>query len=260
VAEAHARHESQGQSVAITVNTAETARAVNREIQWQDHRRTGVGIDLHDDTTAYVGDRIATRRNDPTLRTDTGERVRNRQTWTVTATAPDGTITAQQDQRGTVLLPAEYVAEHVELGWAVTGYGNQGDTVDVGIAVLEPTTSRNHAYVAMTRGRDANHALLTDPTGTIDPAERLAEIIARPVSAESALAVRQQLYRAAGAEPPDHDGLVTVRSVNAAAPASGVEPEAIVGAIDEERLRMQQRLDRLQRTTPDRGRDTSHGL
>ncbi|MEZ5350902.1 MAG: MobF family relaxase [Microthrixaceae bacterium] len=137
VAEAHARHESQGQSVAITVNTADTARAINREIQWQGHGRTGVGIDLHDDTTAYVGDRIATRRNDPTLRTDTGERVRNRQTWTVTNTATDGTMTVHDDARGAVTLPAEYVAEHVELGWAVTGYGNQGDTVDVGIAVLE---------------------------------------------------------------------------------------------------------------------------
>jgi hypothetical protein len=54
--------------------------------------------------------------------------------------------------------------------------------------------------------------------------------------------------------------LVTAASVEAATPASTVEPEAVVGAIDEERLRMQQRLDRLQRATPDRGRDTSHGL
>ena len=81
------------------------------------------------------------------------------------------------------MLPADYVARHVELGWAVTGYGNQGDTVDVGIAVLEPGTTRNHAYVALTRGREANHAFIPDPTGTLEPADHLAQVIdpdARP--------------------------------------------------------------------------------
>jgi len=100
-------------------------------------------------------------------------------------------------------LPADYVARHVELGWAVTGYGTQGDTVDVGIAVLEPSTTRNHAYVAMTRGRQANHALVVDATGVVDPGERLAEIITRPVAADSALAVQARLHRDAGLEPPD---------------------------------------------------------
>ena len=36
------------------------------------------------------------------------------------------------------------------------------DTVDVGIAVLEPGTTRNHTYVAMTRGRDADYAYLSE--------------------------------------------------------------------------------------------------
>ncbi|MEZ5350903.1 MAG: hypothetical protein R2714_17145 [Microthrixaceae bacterium] len=46
----------------------------------------------------------------------------------------------------------------------------------------------------MTRGRHANHAILVDPTGTADPAEQLAEIIARPASAESALTVQERLH------------------------------------------------------------------
>lgn len=254
VAEAHARHESQGQSVAITVNTAETARAVNREIQWQDHRRTGVGIDLHDDTTAYVGDRIATRRNHPDLRTDTGERVRNRQTWTVTTVADDDAITVHDEDRGTVILPAEYVAEHVELGWAVTGYGNQGDTVDIGIAVLEASSSRNHAYVAMTRGRNANHALLIDPTGTSDPADRLAEIIARPATSESALSVQQRLHCEAGIEPPEPVGV--------APEDPGIEQVASsptrVDVSHEEQVRaLQLRLDRIQSGSAHRQNDPS---
>ena len=154
-------------------------------------------------------------------------------------------------------LPADYVAEHVELGWAVTGYGNQGDTVDIGIAVLEPTTSRNHTYVALTRGRTANHALIIDPIGTADPVDRLAEIIARPARAESALAVRDRLHRAAGVEPSDLTAAVPAHVDQPLAPASdrtrGGGSEGTAPTIWE-------RLDRLEHAEPDRGRGTSLGL
>ena len=179
------------------------ARAINSEIQYLAHPGAARGIPLHDNTTAQVGDQIATRRNDPKLWTHLGHQVRNRHLWTVTDTHADGSLTVAHPDRGTVDLPADYVARHVELGWAVTGYGNQGDTVDIGIAVMEPSTTRNHAYVAMTRGRHANHALMVDPTGVLDPGERLADIITRPVAADSALAVQARLHRDAGLEPPD---------------------------------------------------------
>jgi conjugative relaxase-like TrwC/TraI family protein len=203
VAQAHAGHVQAGRSVAITTTNAETARAINREIQHLAHRGATGGVRLHDDTTAQVGDQIATRRNDRRLWTHLGHQVRNRHVWTVTDTHADGSLTVAHPDRGTVDLTADYVARHVELGWAVTGYGTQGDTVDVGIAVLEPSTTRNHAYVAMTRGRQANHALVVDPTGVVDPGERLAEIISRPAAADSALAVQARLHRDAGLEPPD---------------------------------------------------------
>lgn len=207
-------------------------------------RRRANRVSLHDGTTACPGDRIATRRNDPRLRTDTGDRVRNRHTWTVRDVRADGAITATDDQRGTVILPADYVKEHVELGWAVTGYGNQGDTVDIGIAVLVPTSSRNHAYVAMTRGRDANHALILDPHGTADPAERLTEIITRPARAHSALAARQRLHHAAGVEPP------TLDDVNEA-PRSTVSEETQVVAPDlgEKVATLTKRVDAIQQRT-----------
>ena len=44
----------------------------------------------------------------------------------------------------------------------------------------------------MTRGRQANYALVVDSTGTTDPAERLTEIITRPAAAHSALAAQAQ--------------------------------------------------------------------
>lgn len=55
----------------------------------------------------------------------------------------------------------------------------------------------------MTRGRQANHALVVDPTGVVDPGGRLAEIVTRPVAADPALAVQARLHRDAGLEPPD---------------------------------------------------------
>lgn len=54
VARAHQHHDAERRSVAITVTNAETARAINREIQWLRKNR-GPGVELHDGTTAHVG-------------------------------------------------------------------------------------------------------------------------------------------------------------------------------------------------------------
>ena len=89
----------------------------------------------------------------------------------------------------------------MELGWAVTGYGNQGVTVDHGICVVEPASTRAGIYVAMTRGRGRNVAWVLDRTGLEDAEEVFATAIARPPNARTAHAVREQLYRAAGAQP-----------------------------------------------------------
>jgi hypothetical protein len=198
----HRRLTDQGRSVAITANTADTARAINLAIQRANHQ-PGPRAPLADGTSASVGDDVATRRNDPALVTDRGEKVRNRHTWTITAINQEGPLTVTHPDRGTVELPTAYVAEHVELGWAVTGYGNQGDTVDTGIAVLEPGTTRNHAYVAMTRGRHTNIAVIPDPTGITDPAKTLADMISRTPNHDSALATRTRLHEEADIpEPP----------------------------------------------------------
>ncbi|HYZ99129.1 MAG TPA: AAA family ATPase, partial [Acidimicrobiales bacterium] len=78
--------ERRGESLAITCATTSTARAINLEIQRRGHpRRARRAVGLADGTQALRGDRIATRRNAP-LVTDRGVAVRNRHTWTVTAT------------------------------------------------------------------------------------------------------------------------------------------------------------------------------
>ena len=239
VAQAHERHAERGRSVAITTTTTAMARQINEAIQArQCHRHRARHVDLADGSRVLAGDRIATRRNDPTLTTERGHPVRNRHTWTVEVVHADGGLRVADDERGSVDLPATYVARHVELGWAVTGYGNQGDTVTVGLAVLEPGTSRSHAYVAMTRGRSANHAWVPVPTGTIDPADQLAEIIARTPNHESALAVRARLHREAGLPEPG------TAPTPAPVPHVGAETQAEA---------MRRRLDRLQAARPTDG-------
>jgi hypothetical protein len=125
----------------------------------------------------------------------------HRQTWTVTAIDEDGSLRVNDPQRGGTRLPNDYVARHVELGWAVTGYGNQGVTVDHGICVVEAASTRAGIYVAMTRGRDKNAAWVLDLTGLEDAEEVFAAAIARSPNALTAHAVRDRLHRVAGVAP-----------------------------------------------------------
>ncbi|BDO40646.1 MobF family relaxase [Cellulomonas sp. NTE-D12] len=132
-------------------------------------RRDG-GVPLADQTVATVGDRVVTRHNDRRLRTTDGF-VRNGALWDVTATAPDGSLTVRpadhRDQPGAdVRLPAGYVREHVELGYATTTARSQGRTVDTTHTVVSAAMAREDLYVAVTRGRDHNQLYV--PTGPFD--------------------------------------------------------------------------------------------
>jgi exodeoxyribonuclease V alpha subunit len=108
-----------------------------------------------------LGDRVVTRRNDRNLS------VANRDTWAVAGIGEDGSlfVTGRGGQRA---LPAEYVHEHVELAFATTAYGAQGETVDAAHFALGETTGAASTYVAMTRGRHHNFAHLV--ADTIDDA------------------------------------------------------------------------------------------
>ena len=199
VARQYERLAGTGDTVAITTASTGTARAINVEIQRRrDPRRQGPSLALADGTSVFLGDQVATRRNDARLVTTDGTAVRNRQTWTVTAIDPDGSLIVTDARRGSVRLPARYAARHVELGWAVTGYGNQGVTVDHGICVVEPASTRAGIYVAMTRGRGRNLAWMLDRSGLEDAEEAFAAAVAKPPNATTAHAMRDRLYRAAG--------------------------------------------------------------
>ena len=120
----------------------------------------GREVELNDGTTAGVGDTVITRRNDRRLRNGK-DWVRNGATWTIKVVRDDGSVTIRPNGRrfgGSIVLPASYVAEHVDLGYAVTAHRAQGVTVDTAHALVEPTTTRENFYVAMSRGRHSNRA------------------------------------------------------------------------------------------------------
>ena len=112
-----------------------------------------------------VGDIVATRRNDRRLRTTTGEPIRNRERWTITDTNQNGEITVTRlNGHGTITLPADYVRQHVQLAYATTEHGAQGDTANRSITLATTATTGRGLYVGMTRGRDENHALVVTDT------------------------------------------------------------------------------------------------
>ncbi|WP_133411899.1 hypothetical protein [Agromyces badenianii] len=89
-------------------------------------------IALHDGTRAAAGDTIITRRNDRFLHAGRAW-VRNGDRWTVLAVHGHGVLEVRRHGHKwgrSTLLPAEYVAEHVQLGYAVTAHRAQGLTTD----------------------------------------------------------------------------------------------------------------------------------
>lgn len=170
VAERWVSATASGRTIAITATTNEHVDLINRTIQ---RHRLALGDIAPDKPTLgmnrqsiHVGDQIATRRNERHLRTSSGDIVRNREIWTVTQISHAGNVTARRHgSSDSVTLPGAYVAEHVQLGYAVTEPGNQGDTHDIALALVTPTTTHRGLYVAMTRGRHENTALVvtTEP-------------------------------------------------------------------------------------------------
>ncbi|WP_422936554.1 MobF family relaxase [Sinomonas sp. P47F7] len=117
-------------------------------------------VGLHDGTRAAAGDTVITRRNDRRLRAGRSW-VRNGDRWAVTEVREDGSLTlrrARSKWGGAVVLPADYAAEHLDLGYAVTSYRAQGITVDSSHLLVDASMTRENLYVAMTRGRASNKA------------------------------------------------------------------------------------------------------
>jgi conjugative relaxase-like TrwC/TraI family protein len=114
---------------------------------------------LHDGLSAYRGDTIVTRQNDSQLKTDGGrDRVKNNDVWTVEKAHQDGSLSVANVKTGAkITLPREYVGKNVELGYASTLHRTQGMTADTAHVLADASTSRELAYVGLTRGKQENH-------------------------------------------------------------------------------------------------------
>jgi hypothetical protein len=67
-----------------------------------------------------------------------------------------------------VVLPADYVALHVDLAYATTVNRTQGMTADITRVVVPNTMTREQYYTATTRGRHANHSYVETVQHVVD--------------------------------------------------------------------------------------------
>ncbi len=105
-----------------------------------------------------AGDRILCRRNQTRLGVLNGDLA------TITAVDLERKILTVRLDRDpeTRTLPHWYLHQsHVDYGYAMTGHKAQGVTTDRVFVIVDGTTDREWAYVAMSRGRQANTLYLT---------------------------------------------------------------------------------------------------
>ncbi|GAB2473203.1 hypothetical protein GCM10007967_29880 [Xylanimonas ulmi] len=158
-----------GKATLLVTDSTATVQALNARARAEriidGDTSTGRSVALADGLSASVGDHVITRRNARRLTTLRGGWVRNGDRWKVIDVRRNGSVlVGSVDQAGTqrrgatVVLPPSYVAEHVELGYAVTAHRAQGVTVDTAHVVVAGGTTRENLYVSMTRGRESNIA------------------------------------------------------------------------------------------------------
>jgi conjugative relaxase-like TrwC/TraI family protein len=152
-----------GKQSLLIVDTNEQAARLSGELRAELVRlgrvtEHGVPLGLQG-TFAGVGDVVQARHNAWHLIGYEGNTRAplNREMYTVVETREDGSMVVDR-QGERITLPAEYVAEHVALGYASTVNADQGLTVYSGHPVITPATSAEAQYVMLTRGTHANTA------------------------------------------------------------------------------------------------------
>jgi conjugative relaxase-like TrwC/TraI family protein len=164
-------------------------------------------VTLADGSRLSAGDEIVTRRNERRIPITATDWVKNGDRWTVHAVHSDGGITAvHRDTGHHIALPADYVARHVGLGYAMTIHSAQGSTADTCHVVITGSESREQLYVALSRGRLANYihvalpgandehaAIRPETLNPLTPLDILHRILDREEAQHSATTQRSQL-------------------------------------------------------------------
>jgi hypothetical protein len=147
-------------------------------------------VRIADGGRASAGDLIVCTRNDHSVEAgEPGRTLANGDLLRIEAVTAGGLVvrraldadpaTGQRRWTDRTFLYSDY--GDAELGYAVTDHTAQGRTVHTGLAVITGTEDRQHAYVALTRGTDANFAYVftispkrADPVPGPRPAPELA--------------------------------------------------------------------------------------
>lgn len=191
-----------GESSLVITSTNESASEMSSRIQRSliDLGRVQPGqVPLRDDTTAGVGDLIEARANDATIVDLGGRRVTNRDTYVVTDVLNGGHLLVRRCRSdgslaGEMHLPAAYVADKVELGYASTTHAVQGRTVRRCFTLVDENSTRAGVYVGMSRAQLENLAYVvveaeTDKLTEESPTNRfgvLADVLGRDDVEQSA--------------------------------------------------------------------------
>jgi ATP-dependent exoDNAse (exonuclease V) alpha subunit len=121
-------------------------------------------------------------------------------------------VSMQTDDERHVTVPVPWAGTHLDHGYAVTCHKAQGATVDVALLYGTGALTREVGYVALSRGRVANHLYVSDDhddrAAVVDDERHLDRLAARlAVSQHQTLAIRQ-LHRAVtnrGLSSASHD-------------------------------------------------------
>jgi hypothetical protein len=156
-----------GKNALLICDTWEMTDALNQRLH-DALTVDGPSVGASRDQQIRTGDIIISRHNDASLDVrpapghDRVDQVRNGNRWRVTGVdAERGRIAVERlTDDAQVVFEGEYLREHVGLGYAATVHSHQGVTADTCHAILSESATRAVAYVAMTRGREHNHAYI----------------------------------------------------------------------------------------------------
>jgi conjugative relaxase-like TrwC/TraI family protein len=174
-----------GKDAAIICDTWEIADAINLRLHDVYTEAGDPSVRVARDQEVRVGDLIVSRLNDVSVDVRPGpnhprgeaDQVRNGNRWRVAGIdITRGRIAAERlTDNARAVFEHDYLSEHITLGYATTVHSAQGitvgdsDTAGVCLAILSERATRAMAYVAMTRGKDENHAFIYQPiTGEAD--------------------------------------------------------------------------------------------
>jgi hypothetical protein len=165
-----------------------------------------------------ISDRIVTLQNDRRIMTSRGDFVRNGSRWLVIGTSSNGALdVASLDHAGKATLPAEYVREHVTLGYALTVHKAQGKTEERAALVVDEHMTAAQLYVGMSRGREENRAFVV--CADDDPDEHA------PRPQKDAYDVLRSVMRRGDGNESAHD--VMRRNQNTLTPAEATNQEVL---------------------------------